>query len=86
MQFFRPRNNIFLAPMAGVTDAAFRQLAIEQGAGFSYTEMVSAKGLHYGSQKTASLLSPADNEDIFGVQLFGRDTDALRQSIEALAA
>ena len=85
MNFFRCTNNIFLAPMAGVTDAAFRQIAIEQGAGFSYTEMVSAKGLHYGSAKTASLLTPAANERVFGVQLFASDTDALSHSIKLLA-
>jgi nifR3 family TIM-barrel protein len=68
--------------MAGVTDLAFRQIAIEQGAGFTYTEMVSAKGLEYGSERTASLLSPAENEDIFGVQLFASDPDAIVFSIQ----
>lgn len=72
--------------MAGVTDAAFRQLAIEQGAGFTYTEMVSAKGLKYGSTKTADLLSPADNENVFGVQLFASDLDALKASIDILSS
>ena len=74
-----------MAPMAGVTDAAFRQLAIAQGAGFTYTEMVSAKGLAYGSKKTAELLSPAPNEDTFGVQLFSSDPDALKKSIDFLS-
>jgi len=78
------RSNIWLAPMAGVTDAAFRQIAIEQGAGFTYTEMVSAKGLEYGSERTASLLSPAENEDVFGVQLFASDPDAVASSIRQL--
>lgn len=85
MKFAKCRNNIFLAPMAGVTDAAFRQLAIEQGAGFTYTEMVSAKGLKFGSSKTSALLAPAANEDVFGVQLFASDVDALRRSIELLS-
>ena len=84
MPFATIRNNILLAPMAGVTDAAFRSLAVEYGAGLTYTEMVSAKGLHYGSKKTAALLSPADNEDIFGVQLFTSDIDALRRSIDII--
>jgi len=78
------RNIVWLAPMAGVTDAAFRQIAIEQGAGLTYTEMVSAKGLEYGSERTASLLSPAENEDIFGVQLFASDPDAVAFSIRQL--
>ena len=84
MNFAKARNNVFLAPMAGVTDAAFRHIAIEQGAGFTYTEMVSAKGLKYNSKKTAALLSPADNEDVFGVQLFSSDIDALCQSMDML--
>ena len=71
------RNNIYLAPMAGITDAAFRHIAIEQGAGLTFTEMVSAKGLEYGSQKSASLLSPAENEHLFGVQLFASDPEAI---------
>jgi nifR3 family TIM-barrel protein len=70
--------------MAGVTDAAFRHIAIEQGADFTYTEMVSAKGLKYGSAKTASLLAFAENEKEIGVQLFASDVDALTSSIEAL--
>ncbi|MGI5849388.1 MAG: tRNA dihydrouridine synthase DusB [Christensenellales bacterium] len=84
MVFNRTKNNIFLAPMAGVTDAAFRQLAIEQGAGLTYTEMVSAKGLKYGSSKTSLLTDPAPNENVFGVQLFSSDTEAVTQSIEWL--
>ena len=78
------RNNIYLAPMAGITDAAFRQIAIEMGAGFTFTEMVSAKGLEYGSERTASLLCPADNEDVFGVQLFASDPSAIVFSIQQL--
>lgn len=78
------RNNIYLAPMAGITDAAFRQIAIEQGAGLTYTEMVSAKGLEYGSARTASLLCPAQSEDIFGVQLFASDPEAVVFSVNQL--
>ncbi len=78
------RSNVWLAPMAGITDAAFRQIAIEQGAGFTFTEMVSAKGLEYGSERTAALLSPAENEDVFGVQLFASDPDAVVFSIQQL--
>jgi tRNA-dihydrouridine synthase B len=70
--------------MAGVTDAAFRRIAIEQGAGLTYTEMVSAKGLKYGNKKTTQLISPAANEDFFGVQLFASDTNSLKQSIEMI--
>lgn len=68
--------------MAGVTDAAARHLAIEHGAGLTYTEMVSAKGLKHGNKKTTLLISPAANEDFFGVQLFASETESLMQSIE----
>ena len=80
----KSRSSVFLAPMAGVTDKAFRQIAIEYGAGLTYTEMVSAKGLDYGNRRTAQLINPADNEDFFGVQLFASEPEPLRSSIEAL--
>lgn len=70
--------------MAGVTDRAYRMLAIEQGAGLTYTEMVSAKGLDYGNKKTGELISPATNEDFFGVQLFASEIEPLKRSIELL--
>ena len=75
---------VYLAPMAGITDTAFRQVCIEQGAHFTYTEMISAKGLKYGSAKTASLISFAANEKSLGVQLFASDIAALQKSIEML--
>lgn len=79
------QRRIYLGPMAGVTDAAFRQLCIEQGADLTYTEMVSAKGLKYGSAKTGALLHLAENERQIGVQLFASDPAVLRQSIEMLS-
>lgn len=84
MIFSFVRNNVFLAPMAGITDAAFRQIAVELGAGFTYTEMTSAMGLKYGSRRTKELISPAPGEDVLGVQLFGKDPDALAQSVALL--
>ena len=70
-----------LAPMAGYTDAALRYLCVEQGAALTYTEMVSAMGLRYGSEKTKSLISFAENENRLGVQLFAAQPDALADSI-----
>lgn len=84
MIFSFVRNNVFLAPMAGITDTAFRQIAIEQGAGFTYTEMTSALGLKYGSRRTKELISPAENENVLGMQVFGKDPNAIAQSIEML--
>ena len=50
-------NNIFLAPMAGVTDLPFRILCKNNGAGLTFTEMVSGKALYYGDEKTKKLLN-----------------------------
>lgn len=65
--------NLFLAPMAGVTDVIFRKICREYGADLTYTEMVSAKALMYDNEKTKELLRVADNEKPMAVQLFGRD-------------
>lgn len=66
-------NNVFLAPMAGVTDISFRGLCKELGCGLVYTEMVSAKALYYGSENTQQLLRIADEEKPVAVQMFGND-------------
>jgi len=66
-------NNVFLAPMAGVTDAPFRLLCKEQGCGLVYTEMVSAKGLHYNSEKSFNIAKINDEERPAAVQIFGSD-------------
>lgn len=71
--------NLFLAPMAGVTDFAFRSLARSFGASFSYTEMVSAKALLYDNKKTKDLLITLPNETPVGVQLFGHEPEAFKK-------
>jgi tRNA-dihydrouridine synthase B len=65
--------NLFLAPLAGYTDGAFRSVCFEQGADFAYTEMVSAEALARGSSKTVNLLKPWPTENMLGVQVFGSD-------------
>jgi nifR3 family TIM-barrel protein len=77
--------NLFLAPMAGWTDAAFRALCVEQGAFLCFTEMVSAEGLARGGEPTWALLSRAENEQFWGVQLFGADPRALSAAVKLLA-
>ena len=79
-------NDVFLAPMAGVTDRSFRILCKELGCGLTYTEMVSAKGLHYGAgkQKAKALLSIDPNEAPAAVQLFGSDPEILTEQALAL--
>lgn len=67
------KNNVFLAPMAGVTDIAFRGLCAEMGCGLVYTEMVSAKGLYYKSDNTEKMLQVSEEEKPVAVQIFGND-------------
>nr|WP_274893431.1 tRNA dihydrouridine synthase DusB [Thermoanaerobacterium sp. R66] len=66
------KNNVFLAPMAGVTDKPYRRICSEMGCGFTYTEMVSAKGLYYGSENTEFLTDIDDDENV-ALQIFGSD-------------
>ena len=65
------KNNIFLAPMAGVTDLAFRKICDEFGAGLSYTEMISAKALTYSDKKTRQLMQTQNLPT--AVQVFGSE-------------
>lgn len=69
--------NIFLAPMAGITDKVFRTICRDWGCGFAYTEMISAKGLYYNDKKTASLMEIAENDKPCAIQIFGSDADVM---------
>lgn len=66
-------NNIFLAPMAGVTDLPFRLLCREEGCGMVYTEMVSAKAILYNNRNTEDLMRVEPGENPIAIQLFGSD-------------
>ena len=77
---------VYLAPMAGFTDAPFRLLCREQGCGHTVTEMVSAKGLLFGSARTGALLDTLPGEGRVTVQLFGRDPAALAEAARLPAA
>ena len=66
-------SRLALAPMAGVTDLAFRQICRELGAGYSVTELVSAKALCYQDKKSRTLLKLAPNEVPAAAQIFGSD-------------
>lgn len=70
-------HKVLLAPMAGVTDIAFRQICIEHGADLTYSEMVSAKGLSYGSANTKKLMQLSPSETRIGVQIFGHEPDVM---------
>ncbi len=77
---------VLLAPMAGITDSAFRRLCIEKGCDFTFTEMVSASGLHYKNRKTQELISISDAEKPCGVQLFGHDPALMAETVQRLFA
>ncbi len=74
--------NLFLAPVAGYSDRAFRSVCIENGACFTYTEMVSAEALVRGNWKTEILMSRAYNEKNYAVQIFGGNPDVMRDAAE----
>jgi nifR3 family TIM-barrel protein len=70
-------SNVFLAPMAGITDISFREIVIGEGCSMVYSEMVSAKALHYGSGNTEDLLRISEKEKPIAVQLFGSEKDIM---------
>lgn len=76
-------NNLFLAPLAGFTDFAFRGICGEFGAGLTVTEMVSAKGLIYGNKGNAGLIQIHESEKLSAVQLFGEDPTVIRRACES---
>ena len=76
---------LYLAPMAGVTDLAFRQICRELGADMSCTELVSAKALCYQDKKSRGLLKLADNERPAAAQIFGSDAACMAEAA-AIAA
>lgn len=81
---FKPQNNVFLAPMAGVTDVVFRTICKEQGCGLTYSEMVSAKGIMYDNDNTKKLLEINKKEGKVAVQLFGSDPNVLADMAKKL--
>ncbi len=79
-------NNVFLAPLAGYTNAVFRQMCYELGAGLTVTEMVSAKGLCYDNEKTKDLLTVTHGyKGIKACQIFGSDPEMMRRAAESEA-
>lgn len=74
------KSRLALAPMAGVTDLAFRQICRELGAGYSCTELVSAKALCYQDAKSRTLLKLAPNETPAAAQIFGSDTVCMAEA------
>jgi tRNA-dihydrouridine synthase B len=79
-------SKLYLAPMAGVTDAAFRQICREHGAGLSCTELVSAKALCHDDEKSKKLLFLAPNEKPGVVQIFGNVPEEMAYAAKVAAA
>lgn len=78
------RKNIFLAPMAGVTDRAFRMIVDSFGTSSVCSEMVSAKALVYGDKKTVNIMSRDDYSCFYGVQIFGHEPDYMSEAVKLI--
>ncbi|MBR4745198.1 MAG: tRNA dihydrouridine synthase DusB [Clostridia bacterium] len=76
------KNNLILAPMAGVTDVAFRSICISCGADAAVGELISAKALVYQNKKTQEMLVTAPNEKIKIVQLFGSEPEIMAKAVK----
>jgi len=75
-------SRLALAPMAGVTDVAFRQICSELGAGYTITELISSKALCYKDRKTFSLLQQFEGEHPAAVQIFGHDPVCMAEAAQ----
>ena len=75
-------SRLALAPMAGVTDVAFRQICAELGAGYTITELISSKALCYHDKKTLSLLQQFPGEHPAAVQIFGSDPSCMAEAAQ----
>ena len=81
-----PENNIFIAPLAGITDLPYRLILKQMGAAVLYTEMVSAKALCYGDKKTAGLMEISPEESPVAVQIFGSEPDFMAEAARIVEA
>ena len=70
------KNNIVLAPMAGISNSAYRTIIKEMGCGLIYAEMVSDKAITYGNEKTIDMLYMDDFESPINQQIFGSDKES----------
>ena len=77
--------NLFLAPVAGYSDVSFRTICLEEGASFTYTEMVSAEALVRSSKKTHLLMQKSQIEEKYAIQLFGSDSKMMAEATKIVA-
>ena len=78
------KNNIILAPMAGVTTQAFRTICLEMGADLVYAEMVSDKGLAYNNEKTLKMIEIGENEHPIAMQIFGSEPESITNAAKLI--
>ncbi len=78
------QNDLILAPMAGVTDLAYREIAREQGAYLAVSEMISAKALTYRDKHTYDLLKTSPLDTPLSVQLFGHEPEVLSEAVKQI--
>ena len=79
------KNNIILAPMAGVTDKPFRIICKEMGVGLTVTEMISSKAVYYHDNKTKKLYNLEGEDRPIAIQLFGSDLEAIKYATEEVS-
>ncbi len=77
-------NNILLAPMAGITDLAFRKICKENNCGLVETEMVSAKAIYYNDEKTMKMLNMEGEKRPVSIQIFGNDPEVMKEATKIL--
>lgn len=75
-------SRVLLAPMAGVSDRAYRELCVKFGAGYCVSEMVSSKALSFNSKKSEELMDISEYERPCGIQIFGDDPECMAQAAE----
>jgi len=76
--------NLFLAPLAGYTDIPFRTLCLKHGANLTTSEMVSTEGIARNNKKTTDLMTRAENEKLFAIQIFTDNLDSLERGFDNL--
>lgn len=79
------KNGLLLAPMAGDTDSAMRRICHALGAELTVTEMISAKAMHYGDEKTWALARIREGEGPVSVQIFGHEPDIMAEAARMLS-
>ncbi|MCF7798387.1 tRNA dihydrouridine synthase DusB [Candidatus Woesearchaeota archaeon] len=79
-------SKVFLAPMAGITDPAFRAVCAKSGAGMTVTELVSAQGILKNNEKTKEMIARAEQEKKFAIQLFGSDPTCMAKAAEIISS